>query len=89
MACIDYIKSFYNDAYFKTEAYAHILIDVISMCNKMILTTYTKNTEVLNEILELYRLLVEKYSDSSSYAQIAQLAHFLSTIWNYFIEMQK
>jgi hypothetical protein len=71
MACIDYIKSFYNDAYFKTETYAHILTEVIAMCNKMIMTTYTKNTEVLNEILELYRLLVEKYSSSTSFGIIA------------------
>lgn len=85
MACIEYIKSFYNDAYFKTDAYAHILSDVIGMCNKMIMTTYTKNTEVLNEILELYRLIVDKYSSSSSYAIIAQLAQFLKNIWDHFI----
>ena len=28
----------------------------------MILESYTKNTEILNEILELYRFLVEKYA---------------------------
>lgn len=87
MACIDYIKSFYNDAYFKTDAYAHILPEVIGMCNKMIMTTYTKNTEVLNEILELYRLLVEKYSSSKSYGLIVQLAQFLNTIWHHFISL--
>jgi hypothetical protein len=66
MACVDYMTNFYNDQYFKTDLYAHFLGDVIAMCNQMILSTYTKNTEILNEILELYRFIVEKYSSNAS-----------------------
>jgi hypothetical protein len=29
MACVDYMTNFYNDANFRTEAYAHFLGDVI------------------------------------------------------------
>jgi len=29
MACIDYMTNFYNDANFRTDAYAHFLGDVI------------------------------------------------------------
>ena len=36
------------------------------MCNLMIRETYTKNTEILNEILELYRFIVEKYASHAS-----------------------
>lgn len=58
------MKNFYNDHYFKSERYSQLLGDVVQMCNKMILTTYTHNTEILNEILELYRLIVEKYASA-------------------------
>ena len=85
MACVEYMKSFYFDMYFKTDSYSHILADVIIMCNKMIETTYKINTEVLNEVLELYRLIVDKYSGSQVYLEIAKLANFLKQIWDFFI----
>ena len=66
MACVEYMKNFYNDANFRTDAYATVLGSVIQMCNQMIRSTYTKNTEILNEILELYRLIVEKYASHAS-----------------------
>jgi hypothetical protein len=66
MACVDYMTNFYNDANFRVEAYQHFLGDVISMCNLMIRETYTKNTEILNEILQLYRFIVEKYASHAS-----------------------
>ena len=62
MACVDYMRNFYNQEDFKADQYSVFLPDVIKMCNTMILETYTKNTEILNEILELYRFLVEKYA---------------------------
>jgi hypothetical protein len=66
MACIDYMTNFYNDANFRTDGYAHFLGDVIQMCNHMIKETYTQNTEILNDILELYRFIVEKYASHAS-----------------------
>jgi hypothetical protein len=86
MACVEYMRNFYNDMNFRTEAYAHFLGDVIMMCNQMIKMTYTKNTEVLNEILELYRFIVEKYaSHGSQQAHIVALVSFLKEIWDFFI----
>lgn len=67
MACVEYMRNFYNQEHFKTNAYAHFLGDVIVMCNSMIMSTYQKNTEILNEILVLYRFIVEKYAGSSQH----------------------
>ena len=86
MACVEYMRNFYNDVNFRTEAYAHFLGDVIKMCNQMIMLTYTKNTEILNEILELYRFIVEKYAaHASQQAHIIALVTFLKEIWDFFV----
>ena len=61
MGCIEYMKNFYNDANFRIEAYAHILPPVTDMCTQM-LTSTSQNTMIVNEILELYRFIVEKYA---------------------------
>jgi hypothetical protein len=62
---MDYFKNFYNDHNFKTIKYAHILPKMLEICNQMILK-YSRvegaNYEVVNEILELYRFIVEKYA---------------------------
>ncbi len=51
----------------------------------MILQTYTINVEVLNEILELYKFIVEKYAAFNEAAQIINgAASFLKQIWNHF-----
>ena len=87
MACVEYMRNFYNDVNFRTDAYGHFLGDVIKMCNSMILMTYTKNTEVLNEILELYRFIVEKYAaHGSQQAHVIALVTFLKEIWDFFIQ---
>ena len=86
MACVEYMRNFYNDVNFRTEAYAHFLGDVIKMCNQMIMLTYTKNTEILNEILELYRFIVEKYAaHASQQIHIIALVTFLKEIWDFFV----
>jgi hypothetical protein len=86
MACVDFMTNFYNDDCFRTEAYAHFLGDVILMCNHMIRETYTKNTEILNEILELYRFIVEKYASHASQSEhIISLVKFLQDIWVFFV----
>ncbi len=90
MACVDYMTNFYNDANFRTDTYAHFLGDVIQMCNMMIKQTYTLNTEILNEILELYRFIVEKYaSHASQTAHIVALVQFMQELWGFFVEKAK
>ncbi|CDW75637.1 UNKNOWN [Stylonychia lemnae] len=55
----------------------------------MIQQTYTKNIEILNEILELYRFIVEKYASHASQQQhIVQIVQFLKQIWDFFTEKQ-
>ena len=57
------------------------------MCNQMIRESYTKNTEILNEILGLYRFIVEKYaSHASQQAHIVSLVKFLKDIWDFFVK---
>jgi hypothetical protein len=65
MCCMDYLKNFYNDSNFKINKYAHLLPKVLEICNQMVLKYSQVNIgdiEVINEILELYRLVVEKYA---------------------------
>ena len=53
----------------------------------MIKETYTKNTEILNDILELYRFIVEKYaSHSSQSAHIVALVKLMQELWGFFVE---
>lgn len=60
------------------------------MCNMMIKQTYTLNTEILNEILELYRFIVEKYaSHASQTAHIVALVQFMQELWGFFVEKAK
>ena len=90
MACVDYMTNFYNDANFRTDTYAHFLGDVLQMCNLMIKQTYTLNTEILNEILELYRFIVEKYSSHASQtSHIIALVQFMQELWRFFVEKAK
>ena len=71
------------------DAYSHFLEDVLTMCNDMIMRTYTQNTEILNEILELYRFIVEKYANhTSQQAHIQKLVEFLKQIWEFFERKQ-
>ena len=73
MVCIDYLKNFYNDHMFKTIKYAHLLTKVLPICNQMVLKYTSKENsnvqnsyQVINEILELYRYIVEKYAGFNS-----------------------
>lgn len=42
MACMDYLKNFYNDHEFKIVKYAHLLTKVLPICNQMILKYFQK-----------------------------------------------
>ena len=96
MTCVDYLKNFYNDHMFKVAKYAHLLAKVLPMCNKMILkyadsTNQEQNFQVINEVLELYRFIVEKYAGyntigengqlSSNITTMCELAVFLNGFW--------
>ena len=77
MCCLEYLKNFYNDYDFKAAKYAHLLPKVLPICNQLIVkyaaeapaqvstggqsTSYVSYL-VINEVLELYRLIVEKYA---------------------------
>lgn len=77
MCCLEYLKNFYNDYEFKATKYAHLLPKVLPICNQLIIkyaavgpstaaatgqsTSYVSYL-VINEVLELYRLIVEKYA---------------------------
>jgi len=37
MRCMEYLKNFYNDYNFKVVKYAHLLGQVLPICNKMVL----------------------------------------------------
>jgi len=66
LKCIEYLKNFYNNHQFKINKYAHLLGKVIPLSNQMIMK-FSESTEehtqmIINEVLELYRFVVEKYA---------------------------
>jgi len=61
MTCAEYMKNFYNDHTFKVHAYAHLLPPVLEMGNHM-LGKCAGNMEAVNEILDLFRFVIDKYA---------------------------
>mmetsp|Transcript_12103 Transcript_12103/g.15451 ORF Transcript_12103/g.15451 Transcript_12103/m.15451 type:complete len:144 (+) Transcript_12103:340-771(+) len=61
MGCIEYIKNFFNDYKFKVNTYAHLVPSVVQMGSSM-LQKCVSNSEAINEILDLYRFIVDKYA---------------------------
>ena len=77
MCCMEYFKNFYNDHNFKTNKYAHILPKMLEICNQMIMKysrVQESNFEIVNEILELYRFVVEKYAGFISIGDQGQVS---------------
>ena len=64
MNCSEYMKNFYNDHNFKVSSFAHLLPPVITMANQMMLKC-SANMEAVNEILELFRFIIDKYAAMS------------------------
>ena len=63
MTCLDYLKNFYNDHNFRVHKYAHLLHKVGSICNLLVQKfSEQQNYRALNDVLELYRYIVEKYA---------------------------
>ena len=68
MKCIDYLKNFFNDYQFKVHKYAHLLSKILPICKDLVLkylareSNKEQNYQVINEILELFRFIVQWYA---------------------------
>ena len=61
MGCVEYFRNFFNDGEFRVNAFHHLVPPVVEMARNMLLKC-GDNPEAINEILELYRWIVEKYA---------------------------
>ena len=61
MCCVEYLRNFFNDANFRVNTYAHLVPQVVQMAS-MMLTKCTANSEAINEILDLFRFMVDKFA---------------------------
>lgn len=61
MGCIEYMRNFFNDYQFRVHTYAHMVPDVVRMGSTM-MQRCAGNSEAVNEILDLYRFIVDKYA---------------------------
>ena len=91
MGCIQYMSNFFNDANFKVNAYQQMVPTVVDMGSKM-LTKCGHNSEAVNEILELYRFIVDKYAgmvipmdQTTGQTVIDFLVSMLMLHWNHFL----
>ena len=65
MTCLDYIKNFYNDSYFKVDLYAPLLPLVVQATSIMLMEqSASSNVEIVNEILEVFRHIISNYAGS-------------------------
>lgn len=64
MTCAEWMKNFYNDASFKVQTYTHLLPPVLEMASNM-LSKCQQNMEAVNEILDLFRFVIDKYAAMS------------------------
>ena len=91
MGCVEYMRNFFNDHSFKVNAYQHMVPSVVDMGSKM-LTKCSHNPEAINEILELYRYIVDKYAGmvipmhaATGQTVIDFLISMLMLHWNHFL----
>ena len=61
MCCIGYMRNFFNDHNFRVHTFASLVPQVVKMGSSM-LTKSVANSEACNEILELFRNIVDKYA---------------------------
>jgi len=65
MSCVEYLKNFYNDHEFKVAEYSPVLPSVVFVSSKMLRSMFAINQcEIVNEVLELFRFIVDKYSSN-------------------------
>ena len=98
MCCIDYLKNFYNDHQFKINRFAILLPKVLNVGNQMIVKFSSDSIggeaelkfKAMNEVLELFRLVVEKYSGFTvmqpdgklaDNSHLSELTQFLNQYW--------
>ena len=91
MVCVEYMHNFFNDHDFKVNAYQHIVPSIVDMGGKM-LTKCGNNSEAINEILDLYRFIVDKYAGmviemdaNTGKTVIDFLIEMLILHWNHFL----
>ena len=91
MGCVEYMRNFFNDYEFKVNVYQHMVPSVVDMGSKM-LTKCGNNSEAINEILDLYRFIVDKYAGmvipmdpNTGQTVIDFLISMLMQHWNHFL----
>ena len=61
MGCIEYMRNFFNDHMFRVNTYSHLVPAVVKMGSTM-MQKCVANSEAINEILDMYRFVVDKYA---------------------------
>lgn len=89
MCCIEYMRNFFNDHAFKVNAFASLVPPVVKMGSNM-LTKCAANSEAINEILDLFRFIVDKYACMSLSMEGQQtvndfLIATLQQVWSHFM----
>ena len=68
MGCLSYFSNFFNDHTFRVTPFAGLVTPVLRICNELILKAMAAEAEltqkliVVNETLEVYRFIVERYA---------------------------
>ena len=63
MTCVDYLFNFLNDANFKVQTYAHTVPVIVFQASQLLKKLLVmRRTNIINEVLQLYRLIVDNYS---------------------------
>lgn len=72
MSCLFYFSNFFNDHTFKVAQFAPLVAPVLRICNRLVLLASQSGEEltqqliVINETLEVYRFIVERYAAYNS-----------------------
>jgi len=92
MSCLEYMRNFFNDHMFRVHAYAHMVPDVVRMASVM-LQRCAGNSAAINEILDLFRFIVDKYAGMTLMMPETQqtvndfLLSMLQEAWTHFISV--
>ena len=66
LSCVLFLKNFFMDTNVRVQKYAYQIEPILTFCNKIMLAYSEQKGEqcfmAFNEILELYRYIVEKYA---------------------------
>ena len=86
MSCIEYMRNFFNDHQFRVNTYAHIVPDVVRMGSTM-LQRCSDNSKAVNQILDLYRFIVDKYAAMTLPMPALDVTQQASTVNEFLISM--